>query len=60
MEPITVSVDQAAKMLNLGRNRVYDLIQENKVESFTYGRRRLITVASINQFIAASVEEGAA
>lgn len=51
MEPITVSVDEATRLTGLGRNRVYDLINNGSLESFKLGRRRLIRVSSIKRLL---------
>ncbi len=49
MEPLFVSINEAAKSLNLGRTSTYSLINEGKLETRKIGRRRLVTVASIRR-----------
>lgn len=47
MEPLLYSILDAAKALNLGRSKIYELIAEGKLETVTIGRRRLVRVDSI-------------
>jgi hypothetical protein len=45
--PLVVSPKRAMVMLDCGRNRLYDLINDGELESFLDGRLRKITVRSI-------------
>lgn len=45
---LTVGVNEAAAMLSIGRNLVYNLISEGRLKVIKLGRRTLITTASIN------------
>lgn len=49
MEVLLVSINEAARALNLGRTSVYKLIDEGKLETRKMGRRRLVIVASIRR-----------
>lgn len=51
MDVLLVSVNEAAKALNLGRTSIYSLINEGKLETRKMGRRRLITAASIRRIV---------
>lgn len=51
MQPLVVSVSEAAKALNLGRTSIYQLINEGRLEAVKLGSRRLIKLASIHQLI---------
>lgn len=51
MEVLLVSINEAAKALNLGRTSVYTLISEGKLESRKMGRRRMVTTASIRRLV---------
>ena len=53
MEPLTVSIEGAAKALGLGRTSVYQLIKEGRLEAFKMGRRTLVKVDSIHRLIEA-------
>lgn len=57
MEVLFVSINDAAKALNLGRTSIYALINEGKLEARKVGRRRLITTASIRR-LADQQDEG--
>jgi excisionase family DNA binding protein len=47
VEAMLCGVSDAAKVLGLGRSKIYDLIAEGKLQTVTIGRRRLVRVASI-------------
>lgn len=51
MEILLVSINEAAKALNLGRTSIYSLIAEGKLETRRMGRRRLVTTASIMRLV---------
>ena len=47
MESLLISIPDAAKALGLGRSKAYQLISENRLETVTIGRRRLVRVDSV-------------
>lgn len=49
MEPLLISITEAAKALSLGRTSVYELIRTGELDTRKMGRRRLVTVASIKR-----------
>ena len=49
MEPITISVNGAAKALGVGRSSIYGLLKAGRLEAIKVGRRTLLTTASINR-----------
>ncbi len=51
MDPIAVSVKDAAKALGIGRTSIYALIRDGRLEVIKLGRRTLIKVASIRRLI---------
>jgi len=53
MEPILVSVNDAASALNLGRTSIYALINEGRLLTIKLGRRTLIPVESIRKLVEA-------
>lgn len=53
MEPITVSINDAAKALGLGRTSIYVLIREGRLETVKLGRRNLVKVESIRRLLEA-------
>jgi len=51
MEPITCSVDEAAKAIGIGRVTLYSYIRSGKIESVRLGGRRLVKIDSIKRLI---------
>ena len=47
MEPITVSIAGAKKATGLGTTKIYDLINQDKLQTVKVGRRTLVKVDSI-------------
>ena len=52
MEPLTISVVDAAKMLGVGRTLIYAMISNGRLATVKLGRRTLITTASMHQLVA--------
>lgn len=52
MEILLISINDAAKVLNLGRTSIYSLIKEGKLDTRRLGRRRMVTTKSIRQLVA--------
>jgi excisionase family DNA binding protein len=50
MECLLISIRQAATALGVGRTHVYKLISENRLETITIGRRRLVRADSVRSF----------
>ena len=53
------TVEQVAKMLNIGRNKVYYLLRTSQLRSIKIGKSRRITEEQLAEFIA-SLEDDAA
>ncbi len=51
MEIYAVSVRQAGRMLSLGRTKIYELINQGRLDIRKIGRRTLVTTASIRRLI---------
>lgn len=51
MEAITISINQTADVLGIGRTSVYALIKKNRLEVVKLGRRTLVKVDSIKRLI---------
>lgn len=49
--PLLVSIDQAGDLLGVRRSTVNRLVYSGILPSLVIGRRRLITVEDLNQFI---------
>ena len=49
MKPLLISIADGAQALGLGRTTVNQLIRSGELDTVKVGRRRLITVASIER-----------
>lgn len=54
MEPITVTVNGAKKATGLGHTKIYELINEGRLEVVKIGRRTLVKTASIRALLEAA------
>jgi excisionase family DNA binding protein len=55
--PLLVNPEVGAEMVNLSESTFYELLRTNKIRSFKVGRRRVIPVAAIEEWIAAELAE---
>jgi excisionase family DNA binding protein len=51
-KPLAISVRQFCEALNIGRTLAFQLIKEGRVEKFKAGRRTLLSMASVEAFVA--------
>lgn len=51
MEPLTVSVKDAGRLLSIGKNHTYNLINAGKLDVVKLGRRTLVVVSSIERLV---------
>jgi excisionase family DNA binding protein len=56
-QPRLLRVDEAARLLGIGRSLAYDLIRSGRLRSIKIGGRRLVPLAAIDEAIAALLEE---
>ena len=56
---VLYSVDEAASALRLSKSVLYELIRSGRLHTVKAGRRRLVPVAALAEYVA-SLEEGAA
>lgn len=54
--PLTVTVDQAAKLLGIGRSTAYELIHTGDIPSLRLGRRLVVPVAQIAECLSVDRE----
>lgn len=54
MQPITCSVDDAAKAIGIGRVTLYKYIKSGRVESVRVGGRRLVKIESVKRLVEAA------
>jgi excisionase family DNA binding protein len=48
---LTTSVAEARVSLGIGNTKLYELINAGQLDTIRVGRRRLVTVASIERFV---------
>jgi excisionase family DNA binding protein len=51
MEPVLVSVDQAATVVGIGKSKLYELLLSGELKSLKIGRRRLIRMSALEEFV---------
>lgn len=49
MEPLAISINEAARALSIGRSSVYALLKAGRLEAIKIGRRTLLTTESIKR-----------
>tara|TARA_A100001391_G_scaffold42183_1_gene24424 strand:- start:9551 stop:9727 length:177 start_codon:yes stop_codon:yes gene_type:complete len=54
MEPITVSIEGTKQATGLGVTKIYELINQGKLETVKIGRRTLVKTASIRALVEAA------
>tara|TARA_R110000868_G_scaffold5097_5_gene31547 strand:+ start:6241 stop:6432 length:192 start_codon:yes stop_codon:yes gene_type:complete len=50
-EPICVRVNEAARMIGVGRTKLYELIAVGEVETVKFGKATRITTASLHDLV---------
>jgi excisionase family DNA binding protein len=55
-ERLAVGPNEAAKLLGVGRDRVFFLLNTGQIPSFKLGARRLIPVSALREFVERAVE----
>ncbi|MNC01139.1 Helix-turn-helix domain protein [compost metagenome] len=56
---LSVSVEDAARIVGYSRSGVYELIASGDLKAFKLGRRRLILMAELKAWIERAAKEGA-
>jgi excisionase family DNA binding protein len=57
VDAIFISIADAARTLSVGRTKLYQLVDEGRVETVRLGRRRLVKVASLRKLADALANE---
>lgn len=52
MEPLTLTVTEAAQLLRISRNSAYNLAKEGKLPTVKLGRRLLVPTKALNELLA--------
>jgi excisionase family DNA binding protein len=50
--PLAVAPAEAARLIGCGRTKLYELLANEELASFSLGRRRLISMRAIHELIA--------
>ena len=50
-EPLCVSVEEAARLLGIGRKLAYQLVAEGRIPSIRLGGRRVVPLARLRKFV---------
>lgn len=58
VEPLLYEVDEAGRALRLSRMRIYELIRSKRLRTVKLGRRRLVPVAALTEYVASLPEAG--
>lgn len=54
MEKLVYTVTETAKLLNIGMNKAYELIQQNEIPNVRIGRRILVPKQSLHNWLSSS------
>jgi excisionase family DNA binding protein len=57
--PLSVSVEDAARIVGYSRSGVYELIASGDLKAFKLGRRRLILITELKTWIERAAKDGA-
>lgn len=52
-EPIAVAIPTAAAMIGISRSKFYELLEAGEIDAIKLGRRRLIVVSDLREFVEA-------
>ncbi len=55
--PLVASVDETAHLLGIGRTTLYQLMMSGALKSFKVGKRRLVSRASIDEYVKQKTSE---
>tara|TARA_R100001129_G_scaffold133822_1_gene95142 strand:- start:1543 stop:1731 length:189 start_codon:yes stop_codon:yes gene_type:complete len=51
VEPICVRINDAARMIGVGRTKVYELISSGELETVKIGKATRVTTASLHELV---------
>ncbi len=58
MNPVLLTVEDAAQALALGRTKVYELVETGELRSVKIGRSRRIPVQALDEFVRTHLQPG--
>jgi len=56
--PISVSVEEAARLVGHSRSGIYEVIAQGELKAFKLGKRRLILMTELKAWIERAAKEG--
>lgn len=59
ISPLSVSVEDAARVVGYSRSGVYELIASGELKAFKLGRRRLILMSELKSWVERAAQAGA-
>lgn len=59
IEPLSVSVEDAARIVGFSRSSIYELIAKGEVKTFKIGRRRLVLMTELKSWVERAAGIGA-
>jgi len=59
IEPLSVSVEDAARIVGFSRSSIYELIAKGEVKTFKIGRRRLVLMTELKSWVERAAGVGA-
>jgi excisionase family DNA binding protein len=51
-ERVTMSIEEAAQKLGIGRNQAYEAARRGELPTINFGKRKLVPVAAFNRMLA--------
>jgi excisionase family DNA binding protein len=54
IQPLTVTVEQAAKLLGIGRSTAYELVHTGDIPSLRLGRRIVVPTSGLTELLTAA------
>jgi excisionase family DNA binding protein len=58
LPPLSVSVEEAARMIGCSRTGIYELMAKGELPTFKMGKRRLVQVQELKAWIDRAVQAG--
>jgi excisionase family DNA binding protein len=50
--PMLLTVEEAARLIRIGRTTTYELVMRGRIQSVKVGRRRLVVRQGLNRYVA--------
>ncbi|WP_371917671.1 helix-turn-helix domain-containing protein [Pseudomonas gelidaquae] len=57
LAPISVGIEEAARLIGVARSMLYEMIKKGEIQTFKLGRRRLVRVKTLEAFVKRQAQE---